>query len=109
MIFRFLQSISVNQNLFPATNQIAIVYANEYEKLMTSFCKDFEKNENIDQVLCYSNTINEKLAYNELNDKFEELGQDTKIDEYLLINHKYFVNYIFRHNYKVFFSFYLFD
>ena len=70
--------------VFPATNQIAIVYANEYEKLMTSFCKDFEKNENIDQVLCYSNTINEKLAYNELNDKFEDLGQDTKVDEYLI-------------------------
>lgn len=70
--------------VFPATNQIAIVYNNKYEELMSSYCKTLETDENIDQVLCYSNTINEKLAYDELNDKFDSLGQDTEIDEYLI-------------------------
>ena len=70
--------------IFPATNQIAIVYANEYEDLISSICKDLENDKEIDQVLCYSNTINEKLAYDELNNKFKELGQNTEIDEYLL-------------------------
>ena len=70
--------------VFPATNQIAIVYNNKYEELITDYCKKLEQDENIDQALCYSNTINEKLAYNELNKKFEDLGQDTQIEEYLI-------------------------
>ena len=70
--------------VFPATNQVAIVYNNKYEKLISSYCKELEKDEKIDQVLCYSNTINEKLAYDELNKKFEDLGQDTEIEEYLI-------------------------
>ena len=70
--------------VFPATNQIAIVYNNKYEELITDYCKKLEQNEKIDQALCYSNTINEKLAYNELNKKFEDLGQDTQVEEYLI-------------------------
>lgn len=70
--------------VFPATNQIAIVYNNKYEELITDYCKKLEQDENIDQALCYSNTINEKLAYNELNKKFADLGQDTQIEEYLI-------------------------
>ena len=70
--------------VFPATNQIAIVYNNKYEELITDYCKKLEQDENIDQALCYSNTINEKLAYNELNKKFEDLGQDTQVEEYLI-------------------------
>ena len=70
--------------VFQATNQIAIVYENKYEELMSSYCKELETDEKIDQVLCYSNTINEKLAYDELNKKFKDLGQDTEIDDYLI-------------------------
>ncbi len=70
--------------IFPTTNQIAIVYNNKYEELIANYCKKLEKDENIDQTLCYSNTINEKLAYNELNKKFKDLGQDTQIEEYLI-------------------------
>ncbi len=70
--------------VFPTTNQIAIVYNNKYEELITDYCKKLEQDKNIDQTLCYSNTINEKLAYNELNRKFEDLGQDTQIEEYLI-------------------------
>lgn len=69
---------------FPNTNQIAIVYKNEYEKEITEYCKKIENDVKANQVLCYSNTINEKLAYNELNKKLKELGQDTEIDEYLI-------------------------
>ncbi len=70
--------------VFPATNQIAIVYNNKYEELITDYCKKLEKDKKIDQVLCYSNTIHEKLAYNDLNQKFKDLGQDTQIEEYLI-------------------------
>ncbi len=70
--------------VFPSTNQIAIVYNNKYEELIASYCQKLENDENIDQALCYSNTINENLAYNELNKKFEDLDQDTKIEEDLI-------------------------
>lgn len=70
--------------VFKATNQIAIVYENQYEDLIASYCKELEKDTNIDQVLCYANTMNEKLAYHALNSKFKDLGQNTQIDEYLI-------------------------
>ncbi len=70
--------------VFGENNQIAIVYNNKYEELMSSLCTSLESNKKIDQVLCYSNTINEKLKYNELNNKFEDLGENIKIDDELL-------------------------
>ncbi len=70
--------------IFQETNQIAIVYNNKYEELISSYCQKLMENEKIDQVLCYSNTLNEKLAYDELNKKFEDLGENTQIDEYLI-------------------------
>lgn len=70
--------------IFQATNQIAIVYENKYEDLMASYCKELEKEEKIEQVLCYANTMNEKLAYHELNKQFKDLGQNTQLDEYLI-------------------------
>lgn len=70
--------------IFPATNQIAIVYDNKYEELVTSYCEKLNNNPKIDQVLCYSNTINEKLSYDKLNEKLESLGQKTDIDESLI-------------------------
>ena len=78
--------------VFPATNQIAIVYNNKYEDLISNYCKELEKDKKIDQVLCYSNTINENLTYDKLNQKFKDLGQDVKIDDYLikLVYYKYY-------------------
>ncbi len=70
--------------VFPATNQIAIVYNNQYEELISNYCKKLEKDEKIDQTLCYSNTINEKLAYDELNKKFKDLGEDVEIEQSLI-------------------------
>ena len=69
---------------FKATNQIAIIYENQYENIMAKYCKSLENDKKANQVLCYSNTINQKLAYNELNTKFKELGQDTELDDYLI-------------------------
>jgi len=69
---------------FKATNQIAIIYENKYEDIMAKYCKSLEGDKKANQVLCYSNTINQKLVYNELNSKFKELGQDTELDEYLI-------------------------
>ena len=54
------------------------------KEILIKYCKELEKDEKIDQVLCYSNTINEKLAYNELNNKFTELSQNTDIEDYLI-------------------------
>ncbi len=70
--------------VFPATNQIALVYNNKYEEEIASYCKELEKDNKIDEVLCYSNTINEKLAYDEFNQKLKDLGQDVQIEDYLL-------------------------
>ncbi len=78
--------------VFKPINQVAIVYNNKYEDFISSYCKKLEKDKKIDQVLCYSNTINEELTYDKLNDKFKDLGQNTKIDDYLikLIYYKYY-------------------
>lgn len=70
--------------VFPATNQIAIVYNNKHEARMAELIKRFEQDEKIEKILGYSNTLNEKLAYNELNAKFEDLGESTSIDDYLI-------------------------
>ena len=77
--------------VFPATNQMAIIYKNEYEDTAADYCRSITNGSNITNVLCYGNTIGEKLAYNELNKKISDLGQDTEIDEYLikLIYYKY--------------------
>lgn len=69
---------------FPATNQIAIVYENKYENVISEYCKSLTSDKKANQVLCYGNTINEKLSYNELNKKFKDLGQETEIDDYLI-------------------------
>ena len=70
--------------VFPSVNQMAVVYENKYEDLIASYCKELGNDKKIDSVLCYSNTINEKLAYDKLNDKFSELGQDSDIDNELI-------------------------
>ena len=80
--------------VFPANNQIAIVYDNKYEDEIADYCKELEEDNKIDKVLCYSNTINEKLTFDKLNDKFNYLGQDTNIDEELIkiIYYNYYKN-----------------
>lgn len=80
--------------VFKSNNQMAIVYENKYEKEISEYCKKLEQNKKIKDVLCYSNTLNEKLTYDKLNNKFDDLNQDTKIEDELLklIYYNYYKN-----------------
>lgn len=71
-------------HIFPENNQIAIIYNNKDEETVSKYLKDLESPEKVDEVLAYGNTINEKLKYNEFNNKLDELDTQTHIDEYLL-------------------------
>lgn len=70
--------------VFEENNQMAIIYNNKYEDLVASYCKKLEKNNKVDEVLCYGNTINEKLTYQELKKKLNSLDSDVNIEEDLL-------------------------
>ena len=70
--------------VFDVDNQIALVYKNKYEDKIAEYCKTLEKDNKISEVLCYGNTINEPLQYQNLNSKLKDLGSDTQVDEYLL-------------------------
>lgn len=70
-------------SVFSENNQIAIIYKNEEENKISDVVKDLD-NDNIKQVLAYSNTIGEELTYEEVNHKLEDLGLDIKVDDYLL-------------------------
>lgn len=78
---------------FKETNQIAVIYNNEYEDLISNYCQNLN-DENIKQVLCYGNTINEELKYDELNKQLENIGSSTNIDDYLikLVYYNYYHN-----------------
>lgn len=69
---------------FKENNQIAVVYSNKNEKEISKFCKKIEKDDRVGQVLCYGNTINEPLKYDEVNPKLKDLGADVDIDLFLL-------------------------
>lgn len=68
---------------FKETNQMAIIYNNEYEDVVSNYCRSLN-NDNVEQVLCYGNTINEKLTYSQLPEKLDELGSNIDIEDYLL-------------------------
>ena len=70
--------------IFSENNQIAIIYKNEDEEKISKYLKEFENEEKVKEVLGYGNTINEKLTYDKLNDKLEDLGSDVNIEDYLL-------------------------
>lgn len=80
------------QTKFKENNQIALIYSNKDEKNISEYCKNLENNNDIDKVLCYGNTINEKLTYQDLNRKLNNLGSDVKVDDYLLkiLYYKYY-------------------
>ena len=69
---------------FPETNQMAIIYPNQYEEEMAKVCLSLENHSDIKGALCYGNTINEPLTYQKLNPQFHDLGSDVEVDEYLL-------------------------
>ncbi len=68
---------------FKENNQMAIIYNNDYEDTISKYCRNLDGDE-ITQVLCYGNTINEKLTYQALPKKLDDLGSSTDIEDYLL-------------------------
>lgn len=68
---------------FKENNQMAIIYNNDYDDTISKYCRDL-KGEEVTQVLCYGNTINEKLSYQSLPKKLDDLGNSTNIEDYLL-------------------------
>ncbi len=80
------------RKIFPTNNQIALIYPNNAEALITETCASLKNDSKVTDVLCYSNTINEKLPVESLNAKLNELGSSVEIPEYLLkiIYYNYF-------------------
>lgn len=76
-------SNEVNQ-IFQENNQMALIYNNKDEETVAKYLKEIENVEKVDEVLGYGNTINEKLTYDKLNKKLNDLGSETEVDEYLL-------------------------
>ncbi len=71
-------------NVFTENNQMAIIYKNEDEEKASKYLERLENEEKIDEVLAYGNTINEKLPFDKLNSKLNDLGSDTEVEDYLL-------------------------
>lgn len=69
---------------FTLNNQMAVVYNNKDEEKIAEYCNKLENEDHVKQVLCYGNTIGQKLKYDELLDKLSTLSQDVDIDEYLV-------------------------
>ena len=69
--------------VFESNNQMAIIYQNDNEEEITKFCRSIH-DKKVTQVLCYGNTLNQKLQYQELKPKMSDLGKDVEIDDYLL-------------------------
>ena len=70
--------------VFKENNQIALIYPNKDETKIAKHLKMLENKKSINEVLAYSNTINQKLTYDKLNKKLQELKVDTKVEDYLL-------------------------
>lgn len=72
------------KKIFNGINQMALIYKNEDEEKVENIISDIENEENVKEVLAYSNTINDKLKYNELKDKSSDLGSEIDIEDYLI-------------------------
>ena len=59
--------------ILPFDTENALVFDANYLKDLIAIRRDLN-----------NETLNEKLAYNELNAKFEDLGESTSIDDYLI-------------------------
>lgn len=67
--------------VFPADNQMVLVYQNQDEEKAAEKCREVAKWNKSGQVLCYGNTIGEKLTVQGLNPRMEELGAEMSLDE----------------------------
>ena len=70
--------------VFHENNQMALIYNSKDEETVAKYLKEIEKEENVDEVLGYGNTINESLTYDKLNQKLSDLGTETNVEDYLL-------------------------
>lgn len=82
------------KKVFQETNQIAIIYDNKYEDIIGEYCKTLENedNKNIDQVLCYGNTLGDDLTYEELNKRLKSFKDDFDMNDELfkILYYNYF-------------------
>ena len=62
------------KDVFPELNQTAVVYDNSKEEDVAKLCAAYEGKEEVDRILCYSNTIGEAEKYDEIIAKTNELG-----------------------------------
>ncbi len=70
--------------IFETDNQMAIIYNNKYEDIISKYCRGLDNNKGVNDVLCYGNTINEKLTYKNLKKRLKDFKDDFSIDDYLL-------------------------
>lgn len=70
--------------IFTENNQIAVIYNNQDEEKLSTFCKKLENDKKISNCLSYGNTIGEELTTDKINSKIKSLGADITIDESLL-------------------------
>ena len=73
------------EKIFKKDNQMALIYNNKDEEFISDYCNNFNNIEDIKKVLCYGNTINKEVKYNELKDQVAFLEEDiSDIDDYIL-------------------------
>lgn len=72
------------EKIFKKDNQMALIYNNKDEKFIDNYCNSFNDAKNIKKVLCYGNTINKEVKYNELKNQLSFLGEDITVDDYIL-------------------------
>ena len=71
------------EKIFKKDNQMALIYNNNDEEFISDYCNNFNNNKDIKKVLCYGNTINKEVKYDELKDQIEFLGEDINdVDDY---------------------------
>lgn len=69
--------------VFGNDNQVAILYDNNDEEKVAEYCRGLE-GEKLQEVMCYGNTIGQKLAAEDLPVKMQDLGVENEIPDYLL-------------------------
>ncbi len=76
---------------FKENNQMAVIYNNKYEDKIQDICHNID-NKKTTEVLCYGNTIGEKLTFDNFNDKLKKLSESTDISPYVIraIYYNYF-------------------
>ena len=63
------------KDVFPAVNQVAVVYENSLEEKVTELCAKFADAPSMKRAICYSNTLGEAEKYNEIVSKANELNK----------------------------------